>query len=181
MTTPSALKIVGQRLTNPGGDNLSVELSQIQVDSFVGLYRSGNTLALTANPEFSAGALRAYVAPQVVTSANVSNASSADVIVDLATPGDGYFQFHVSVLLKRQFGTYRRVSAMIDGLRLSGTLTVQGSQVMLPAGNGTGITLTLAAGTAGDAGKLKVTIANASGENASGRVYAGWLWEAPIS
>lgn len=166
-----------------GTDDLSfVQFSALpEVTAGPGLYKSGISIGLLANPEFSAGALRAYVAPNVVTGTTLSNGANSDSVIDLTTPGNGYFQFHVQVLFKRQFGSYRRVSLLVDALRVGGVLTIQGTQINLPAGNGLGLTVTLAPGAGGDAGNLVVNVANGTGENGTGRIYVGWTWEALIS
>lgn len=120
-----------------------------------------------------AGNIRAKVAPQgygAVTS--LSTASNTNV--DITLSENGTYQFSVVVRVKMATaGTRLTKAAVICGNRVSGTLTIEGTQLDVEIGDGTGIAITLSA----TSGNLRVNVANTTGETVSGRVHVGWFVE----
>lgn len=161
-------------------DNITLGHSQDRVGlmfdgtNWVELWRANNSSpgSNTVFTNFSAGGGNPTlkVAPEsAVPITSLATASNANFDTD---PGvDGYYQFTVEALVRKvAAGTYHRISAIIDARRVSGTMTIVGSQVDLPGGDATGFTLTLSA----TSGSIRANLANASGETADGFMQTGW-------
>jgi hypothetical protein len=124
-----------------------------------------NTTANGGNPTLK-------VAP--AATAQVSGlATAANANYDATLTQLGYYQFTVCAIVKMTTAnTYHRVSAVIDAVRTGPTtLTIMGTQVDLPGGDDTGLTLTLSA----TSGNIRANLANATGETVDGYVHFGWI------